>query len=88
MSDRELLLFNIYKEQPITREKFAKIEKNNPDINFSLLKTNLINYQVEKYGIELKFLYDIKWECRQELHKKNANAQSRRSARFKAKEWH
>lgn len=86
--DKELLVFNIYKDVPMTKHKLKEIRTKYKDINVTALRVKIVNYQIDKYGITLDSGRGFEFDTKEELHRKNNNWQKRRKTKYKTKEWY
>lgn len=86
--NKELLVFNIYKDVPMTRKNVQKIRAKYKDIDVTAVRAKIVNYQIEKYGISLQTGRGFNYESKEDLHRKNDNWQKRRKSKYKTKEWY
>ena len=84
--DKEELIFNIYKDQPLIAKKFKRkiIEMYHISLEESRnLFVKINNYQIKKYGRKLDTFLEVAPYSKEELDKIRSNAVQRRYDRRK-----
>lgn len=68
MTEKEKIIFALYKDKPAISAKNFKDKLRNKDVDAYKIYTNIINYQIKKYGSPLsKRVERLNWETKKKL---------------------
>lgn len=68
MNDKEKMIFGLYKDKPVISAKNFKSKIKTEGVNAYKIYTNIINYQIEKYGNSLRETVErLSWETKKKL---------------------
>ena len=79
--DIQEFIFNTYKDEPLIAKKFKQEITEKYHISFDEARNIFVrinNYQIKKYGEKLDILLELLPYSKEELHKINNNAKSRK----------